>query len=170
MDAHTPQAQNLEDVLGEPARPRSSSRNSLECGCSWPVGKQSADVLLLVIAESHETDCDHVEEDPYDACPSPQQALRGALQECWTLCNTLASLSSMHRERMFADAEEKAWKCCWKLCKRLYQSRDDTSESFKVRTNLDLCRDFCQALFDVRQTRNDGGDAVLRVSFELNNQ
>jgi len=102
-------------------------------------------------------------------------ALRTALEECWTLCNTLANLSSHHRERVFnssgtPDAHEKAWKSCWKLCKRLYHSRDDVSESFNVRTNLDLCRDFCQALFDVRQKRDDSGDSILRVSFELNNQ
>lgn len=102
-------------------------------------------------------------------------ALRTALEECWTLCNTLANLSSIHRERVFnssgtPDAHEKAWKSCWKLCKRLYQSRDDVSDSFNVRTNLDLCRDFCQALFDVRQKRDDVADSILRVSFELNNQ
>lgn len=36
--------------------------------------------------------------------------------------------------------------------------------------NLDLCRDFCQALFDVRQKKDETADSVLRVSFELNNQ
>lgn len=102
-------------------------------------------------------------------------ALTTALEECWTLCNTLANLSSIHRERVFnssgtPDAHEKAWKSCWKLCKRLYHSRDDVADSFNVRTNLDLCRDFCQALFDVRQRKDDVGDSILRVSFELNNQ
>ena len=102
-------------------------------------------------------------------------ALKMALEECWTLCNTLANLSSIHRERIFnssgtPDAHEKAWKCCWKLCQRLYQSRDVASDSFSVRTNLDLCRDFCQALFDVRTRKEELADSVLRVSFELNNQ
>jgi len=103
------------------------------------------------------------------------RALRTAFDECWTLCNTLANLSSIHRERVFhssgtPDAHENAWKSCWKLCQRLYHSRDDTAESFNVRTNLDLCRDFCQTLFDVRQRQDDVSDSVLRVSFELNNQ
>lgn len=102
-------------------------------------------------------------------------ALRAALEECWTLCNTLANLSSIHRERVFnssgtPDAHEKAWKCCWKLCQRLYHSRDEASDGFSVRTNLDLCRDFCQALFDVRQRKDEIADSILRVSFELNNQ
>lgn len=100
-------------------------------------------------------------------------ALKTALNECWTLCNTLASLSSIHRERIFSysgtgDAHEKAWKCCWKLCQKLYESRDDNHE-FHVRPTLDLCRDFCQALFDIRQRKEDVDDSVLRVSFELNN-
>jgi hypothetical protein len=102
-------------------------------------------------------------------------ALRTALQECWTLCNTLANLSSIHRSRVFhssgtPDAHEKAWKTCWKLCQRLDDYRDDESDSLNVRMSLDLCRDFCQALFDVRQRKDEAADSVLRVSFELNNQ
>lgn len=102
-------------------------------------------------------------------------ALRSALQECWTLCNTLANLSSIHRARVFnnsgiPDAHEKAWKTCWKLCQRLYDNRDEDTTSFNVRVNLDLCRDFCQALFDVRDRNDPTADSVLRVSFELNNQ
>lgn len=104
------------------------------------------------------------------------RALRTALEECWTLCNTLANLSSIHRERVFnssgtPDAHERAWKSCWKLCQKLYNSaRDEGSESLNLRTNLDLCRDFCQSLFDVRQRKEETADSVLRVSFELNNQ
>lgn len=120
-------------------------------------------------------------EDDYEFSPALREedaeitALWMALEECWTLCNTLANLSSIHRERVFSnsgtpDAHEKAWKCCWKLCKRLYNSREDKSESFNVRKNLDLCRDFCQALFEVRQRNDSVADSVLRVSFELNNQ
>ena len=102
-------------------------------------------------------------------------SLKSALNNCWTLCNTLATLSSHHRERMFStsgtpDGHERAWKCCWKLCQRLYENQDEDSESFNVRMNLDLCRDFCQSLFDVRQRKDELADSVLRVSFELNNQ
>ena len=100
-------------------------------------------------------------------------ALKSALNECWTLCNTLAGLSSIHRERIFnfsgtGDKHEHAWKCCWKLCQKLYDSRDDEGD-YHVRPTLDLCRDFCQALFDVRQREHEVSDSVLRVSFELNN-
>lgn len=142
-------------------------------------------MTVQVIPESREGE---LEEDGEDAAEDEElgspgfieddaeiKALRTALEECWTLCNTLASLSSIHRVRVFnssgtPDAHEKAWKSCWKLCKRLYNSQDDSSESFHVRTNLDLCRDFCHALFDVRQRNHDVADSVLRVSFELNNQ
>ncbi len=101
------------------------------------------------------------------------EALRTALAECWTLCNTLASLSYIHRERIFnfagkGDLQEHAWKSCWKLCQKLYDSRDDDTNSH-VRPTLDLCRDFCQALFEVRVKENEAADSVLRVSFELNN-
>jgi hypothetical protein len=120
------------------------------------------------------------EEDFYDSMAlmeddSEIKALRAALAQSWELCNTLSRMSSLHREHVFnssgtPDAHEQAWKCCWKLCRRLYQSLDDMSESFNVRTNLDLCRDFCQSLFDVRQKTSETADSVLRVSFELNNQ
>lgn len=47
---------------------------------------------------------------------------------------------------------------------------DENAGSFNGRLNLDLCRDFCQALFDIRQRKDEASDSVLRVSFELNNQ
>ncbi|KAM7224355.1 hypothetical protein V8F06_000136 [Rhypophila decipiens] len=163
-DAPTPQAQKLEDVLAsDPSRLRASTASSLE-----------------LIPETHEADGEGYDEtDDYGTTTSGGEesevkALTAALEECWTLCNTLANLSSIHRERVFnssgtPDAHEKAWKSCWKLCKRLYNSRNDTSESHNVRTNLDLCRDFCQSLFDVRQKQDEVADSILRVSFELNN-
>lgn len=100
-------------------------------------------------------------------------ALKLALSECWTLCNTLAGLSYIHRERIFSDAgkgdtQGHAWKSCWKLCRKLYETRDEDFAA-QVRPTLDLCRDFCQSLFEVRQRENDVADSVLRVSFELNN-
>ncbi|KAL8995386.1 MAG: hypothetical protein Q9169_004863 [Polycauliona sp. 2 TL-2023] len=100
-------------------------------------------------------------------------ALKLALGECWTLCNTLAGLSYIHRERSYShnrkgDVQGQAWKSCWKLCQKLYDSRDEDDVT-QVRPTLDLCREFCQCLFDVRQRENEITDSVLRVSFELNN-
>lgn len=100
-------------------------------------------------------------------------ALQLALSECWTLCNTLAGLSYIHRERAFSYAgkgnnQEQAWKSCWKLCQKLYDTRDEDFATH-VRPTLDLCREFCQSLFEVRQREHEVADSVLRVSFELNN-
>lgn len=97
-------------------------------------------------------------------------ALRLALSECWTLCNTLAGLSYIHRERIFSygGKEQHVWKTCWKLCQKLYETRDEDYAT-QVRPTLDLCREFCQSLFDVRRKENEIADSVLRVSFELNN-
>ena len=100
-------------------------------------------------------------------------ALRTALSECWTLCNTLAGLSHIHRKRAFRhsrkrDGREAAWESCWTLCKKLYDTWDEPQPS-QVATTLNLCREFCQALFEVRQVEDDMADSVLRVSFELNN-
>ena len=99
-------------------------------------------------------------------------ALRLALGECWTLCNTLAGLSHVHRERSFRSTSKErqgqAWKACWKLCQMLYDTWDE-GRTLQVAPILNLCRDFCQSLFEVRQRGEDLADSVLRVSFELNN-
>lgn len=100
------------------------------------------------------------------------KALKTALSECWTLCNTLAGLSSSHRERMFnfsgqGEQGELAWKSCWRLCQKLYETREDHAN--EVKPTLELCREFCQALFDARSRSDEASDSVLRVSFELNN-
>ncbi|KAL9029397.1 MAG: hypothetical protein Q9196_002352 [Gyalolechia fulgens] len=96
-----------------------------------------------------------------------------ALGECWTLCNTLAGLSQIHREKSFSqtkegDSKSQAWKSCWALCQKLYDTRDE-DDTTQVMPTLDLCRDFCQCLFEVRLRENETADSVLRVSFELNN-
>ncbi|QIW97480.1 hypothetical protein AMS68_002998 [Peltaster fructicola] len=100
-------------------------------------------------------------------------SLTAALGECWTLCNTLANLSSSHRLRTFQysgkqELQEQAWRSCWRLCQKLYESKDENHTDQVVQT-LELCRDFCQSLFEVRQRGDAASDSVLRVSFELNN-
>lgn len=99
--------------------------------------------------------------------------LRTALSECWTLCNTLANLSSSHRKRTFQvagrqDQQESAWLSCWRLCQQLYDARDE-EHTTQTTPTLELCRDFCQSLFDAREKSDEASDSVLRVSFELNN-
>ncbi|KAJ5037265.1 uncharacterized protein L3040_007442 [Drepanopeziza brunnea f. sp. 'multigermtubi'] len=160
----------------ENATPRAQTRQEIEALSSDHGGsiRSSSAHSLGGIPEEHRV----AEEDDFEArtvhnSDEEVQALKAALNECWTLCNTLASLSSIHRERIFSysgtgDAHETAWKCCWKLCQKLYDSRDEDHESH-VRPTLDLCRDFCQALFDFRQRNDEVADSVLRVSFELNN-
>ncbi|KAI3340685.1 hypothetical protein F4824DRAFT_398223 [Ustulina deusta] len=171
LDSATPRAQNLQEVLSESSRIRSSSASSLEL---IPESKEP-ETDVEPDLESYDDDDDYstpvrvdVEED------MEFQSLQSALKECWVLCNTLASLSTHHRERVFSisgtpDGHEKAWKCCWKLCQRLYDNRDVADESLDVKVDLDLCRDFCQALFDVRMRPDGMSDSILRVSFELNN-
>ncbi|KAF9773056.1 hypothetical protein IL306_009170 [Fusarium sp. DS 682] len=155
IDSATPRAQDLQSMLDDGARLRSSK-----------------------IDEQTEAEGDD-EDYESEAMPIQQQqdeieTLRTTLAECWTLCNSLSKLSSINRNRALGkngipDAHEKAWRTCWKLCQRLYHSRDEDVSNFNVKVNLDLCRDFCQALFDVRQRNDEAADSVLRVSFELNN-
>lgn len=63
---------------------------------------------------------------------------------------------------------QQAWKSCWRLCQKLYETRDEEIAT-QVRPTLELCREFCQCLFEVRRRDDDVADSVLRVSFELNN-
>lgn len=181
VDSATPRAQDLQDMLSDPSRIRSSSANSLESKAQlspWGVMRLTR-CFHIEIVETGETEAEPDYDSEYVTWGQEEdsdiRALRTALQECWTLCNTLANLSSNHRARVFhssdtPNAHEKAWKTCWKLCQRLYDNRDEVEDSFNVRANLDLCRDFCQALFDIRQRKDEIADSVLRVSFELNNQ
>ncbi|KAB8254015.1 hypothetical protein BDV32DRAFT_143280 [Aspergillus pseudonomiae] len=98
------------------------------------------------------------------------KTLKIALAECWSLCNTLASLSYIHRQRSNsgADMQEEAWKSCWRLCQELYTCQNK-NYTYQISPTLDLCRNFCQTLFDSRVHENELTDSVLRVSFELNN-
>ncbi|KAL7943208.1 hypothetical protein V8C42DRAFT_115842 [Trichoderma barbatum] len=160
LDSATPRAQDLQDMLMDGSRLRSSSTSSLE-----------------KIDEQTEAEGDDDDDEPFPHVPQVADEigdLRTLLHESWTLCNTLANLSSMHRPRAFKDsgtpdAVERAWKACWKLCHRLYDNQDEDPAYLSVKFNLDLCRDFCQALFDVREKKDELADSVLRVSFELNN-
>lgn len=176
LDNATPRAQTRQEVdalTGNQGLPyRSASTHSSLEGVSFDYRESPHHSWFAGIPE------DQRGEDEFDSrtvhnSDEEVVALKTALHECWTLCNTLASLSSIHRERIFSysgtgDAHEKAWKCCWKLCQKLYDSRDEDHEIY-VRPTLDLCRDFCQALFDVRTKKDEIADSVLRVSFELNN-
>lgn len=143
---------------------------------------------LAVIPESREPETDaegEVEPEADDeeefVTPSGDEdmeirSLMTALDECWSFCTTLGKLSNQHRARLWRtsgtpDGHERAWKCCWKLCQQLYEyNREKAKACSNVKLNLDLCRDFCQALFDVRHRRDEAADSVLRVSFELNTQ
>ncbi|KAI5917859.1 hypothetical protein F4810DRAFT_704586 [Camillea tinctor] len=174
VDSATPRAQNLQEVqsmLSDSSRIRSSSTSSLELIPESRETETDADPDFA----SYDDDDDYVTPVREEVTEDVEiKSLKAALQECWTLCNTLANLSTHHRERVFStsgtpDGHERAWKCCWKLCQRLYQSRDEANGSFNVRVNLELCRDFCQALFDIRSRKDEIADSVLRVSFELNN-
>lgn len=126
-------------------------------------------------AETDAEGDDDFYDEPSDSEKAQRRGLMSALHEMWTLCNTLSTLSSVHRSRVFSnsgtpDAHQKAWKSCWRLCQRLYENWDAPAESLSIRAQLDLCRNFCLALFEVRQRQDIVADSVLRVSFELNNQ
>ncbi|KAI9842069.1 MAG: hypothetical protein M1837_007494 [Sclerophora amabilis] len=173
LDNATPQAQTLQEAeaidQGNHRKGRSSSLEDIPEAQDTEPTKAGEDITeddrgspSTTINNNHKADVE-----------LEIVALNTALDECWTLCNTLAGLSSIHRERIFnfagsGDVQEHAWKSCWKLCQKLYNSREDNHESH-IRHTLDLCRDFCQALFEVRQRENEVADSVLRVSFELNN-
>lgn len=179
LDRPTPRAQTRQEVELFERRPPSSLEGSrLRFSMSPDEDLTVVDIPEGQDAESNfETEHDLPGSDMaighFQDTADELHALKAALHECWTLCNTLASLSHIHRERLWnfsgkGDMQEQAWKSCWKLCQKLYESRDEDSTS-QVRPTLDLCRDFCQALFEARVRDDDVADSVLRVSFELNN-
>ncbi|KAI9659948.1 MAG: hypothetical protein M1821_001300 [Bathelium mastoideum] len=171
LDQGTPRAQTRNDMEEEWKR-RSRSYSNLE-GILEEHDGEKHDIEIQ--SASGTTDQDTIQRAMENLNNAEQEiaALKTALSECWTLCNTLAGLSSMHRERMFqftgkGGVQELAWRSCWRLCQKLYETREEDHIA-QVRPTLELCRDFCQALFEVRTRGDDVSDSVLRVSFELNN-
>ena len=160
----TPRAQTRKEVEAFENRPRSSLANISEDESEFTTEDTGDEQEKAPVKPEFFRDAE-----------AEIKQLKAALSECWTLCNTLANLSLLHRERLFnfgapggPPNQEQAWKACWKLCQNLYETRDDNFISY-VRPTLDLCRDFCAALFEVRVRDNETADSVLRVSFELNN-
>ncbi|KAL9082193.1 MAG: hypothetical protein Q9159_006639 [Coniocarpon cinnabarinum] len=168
-DRSTPQAQTIQEAEEEYQKRKSSSGNLAGIPESSDGDRQVADHTetvstteapqVVVIGE-----CEHNQQ---------VHSLRMALNECWTLCNTLANLSSNHRNRIFAhrgqsSMQEQAWRSCWRLCQNLYENQAEDYAGLILPT-LEMCREFCQALFDARLKGDEISDSVLRVSFELNN-
>ena len=196
MDRSTPRAQTRQELEEERRRKMSRRTSSLEGLLPWfglyfrKYLTSFADIPEALDKHEDDTD-DESKSRPATALNSGDSqtsdameasikganeeiaSLRTALSECWTLCNTLANLSSTHRQRTFKfmgkeEVQQQAWRSCWRLCQSLYDSRDRDHKSEVVPT-LELCRDFCQSLFEARQRGDEASDSVLRVSFELNN-
>lgn len=143
--------------------------------------------MLIILPEIEEQteaegdDDDYEKMDPF-SYPGPTSQsekvdqLWKLLQNCWGVCNSLAGLGAFPaRDKLSsrsgsADSYQRAWRACWKLCARLYDNETGQTDLLSVREMLDLSRDFCQSLFDVRVRADLASDSVLRVSFELNNQ
>ncbi|KAF2458209.1 hypothetical protein BDY21DRAFT_215372 [Lineolata rhizophorae] len=190
-DKATPRAHTRQEAEEERRRRLSRRSNSLEDIAEAPDGERGTEDEESTTQKSGSNDSPSTNDGQSADRPGSRAATMGhaaeqlkevdleirelktALSECWTLCNTLAKLSQNHRERMFnyagkGEVQEQAWRSCWRLCQKLYESREEDHAS-QVRPTLELCRDFCQALFEVRQRGDPVNDSVLRVSFELNN-
>ncbi|KAM0667511.1 hypothetical protein ACQRIU_003376 [Beauveria bassiana] len=92
----------------------------------------------------------------------------------WTCCLEFGSYNTRRRKRdlnssSVSDTHVYAWQTCWKLCERLKNDESSEKDSLNVRDGLNLCRKFCQALFELRPRKDEVFDSMLRVIFELNN-
>ncbi|KAM3442312.1 hypothetical protein NHJ13734_002420 [Beauveria thailandica] len=167
LDSATPRAQDLQDMLSESSRLRSSSTSSLE-----------------KIEEQTEAEGD--DDDLYSDGEGlfGRAQLRGQHNEierlnllfntAWTCCLEFGSYNTRRRKRdlhssSVSDTHVYAWQTCWKLCERLYNDESSENDSLNVRDGLNLCRKFCQALFELRPRKDEVFDSMLRVIFELNN-
>ncbi|KAI5209544.1 hypothetical protein E4T39_00841 [Aureobasidium subglaciale] len=159
IDRFTPRAQNRQEIEDEYKR-RSRRTSTLE-------REDIPETITSSAFVGHHPDGFHPRRNTVDEVTE----LQSALGECWKLCNTLSNLSSNHRQRNMTGSQsdsvqEHAWRSCWHLCRELYASCDDRNNTLHI---LEICREFCQALFDVRLRGDEGVDSVLRVSFEMNN-
>ncbi|KAJ8612298.1 hypothetical protein MRB53_037508 [Persea americana] len=95
---------------------------------------------------------------------------KATLDSCWTTCRMFASISSSYQDSLFRRYEEpaiqrQAWHSCWALCQHLYDQHSD-AKRMSASSTLDLCRDFCLALFKTRHATQEPD--VLKISFDLN--
>jgi hypothetical protein len=161
----TPRASTQEEAEAEWKR-SGSTADTAEAGVEASDSNQGLPAVQVVGPTSPAANHNTINDAEIDS-------LEEALADCWTLCKRLAKMSSGNRQRMFnfsnaADTQDKAWKSCWTLCQALYDGRDKDPAS-QVKDILNLCRDFCTALFEARDRRDAVKDSILRVSFELNN-
>lgn len=172
-------------MLAEGNRLRSSSTSSLESRSR--LASLSTSVTNLVeIEEQTEAEGDD-DDDLYSDGEGlfGRAQLRGRHNEverlkllfntAWTCCLEFGSYNSRRRKRDFntasvSDTHVYAWQTCWKLCERLYNDETSDKDSLNIRDGLNLCRKFCQALFELRPRKDEVFDSILRVNFELNNQ
>lgn len=103
------------------------------------------------------------------------ERLKLLFNTAWACCLEFGSYNSRRKRRDLGspsdtDTHVYAWQTCWKLCERLYNDETSDKDSLNVRDGLNLCRKFCQALFDLRPRDDEVLDSILRVSFEMNNQ
>ena len=133
VDRSTPRAKtrgDLEDEIGRRSRRTSSLEGSeqfftidfvrrLTCSADIPEALGKDDEESEQVNTAGLVGDGSMEEAQKASTPHEQEvaALRTALSECWTLCNTLAALSSTHRQRTFKfagkqDIQESAWRSC----------------------------------------------------------
>lgn len=184
LDSSTPQAQDLQDMLAESNRLRSSSTSSLESKSRY-VALRDQVAHFLEIEEQTEAEGD--DDDLYSDGEGlfGRAQLRGQHNEierlkllfntAWTCCLEFGSYNTRRRKRdlntsSISDTHVYAWQTCWKLCERLYNDETSDKDSLNIRDGLGLCRKFCQALFELRPRKDEMFDSMLRVTFELNNQ
>ncbi|KAG5927920.1 hypothetical protein E4U42_001562 [Claviceps africana] len=173
LESATPRAKDCQDMLSDDGRMRSRSASSLEKIDEQTEAEGEDD-------DDNDNDDDDDENDEYSGAPflrpadDQNKTLKKALQNCWTLCKTLAHISEMNPARSVhssgaLDSHANARKMCWKLCQHLYKNYDEDPVSLNVRTNLKLCRKFFQALYDIRPKLDETLDSLFRTNYELTN-
>ncbi len=172
-------------MLAESNRLRSSSTSSLE-STSLDVAHLGTDWLIFLEIEE-QTEAEGDDDDLYSDGEGlfGRAQLRGQHNEierlkllfntAWNCCLEFGSYNTRRRKRdlsssSVSDTHVYAWQTCWKLCERLYNDETSDKDSLNIRDGLNLCRKFCQALFELRPRKDEIFDSMLRVTFELNNQ
>jgi hypothetical protein len=96
--------------------------------------------------------------------------LQQALEECWTLCNTMYTVSSSHLANLYdpGKTSERVWILCWAMCQSMYGTACQYLDSpAGTDREVQLARDLYHTLSSSELVHDDELTSKLKITMAL---